>query len=337
MEYIRTFEEFNLVDLFKKKDDNNNNEINNVPSNFIFMTNNLENILLNIKGNLISDVFLALKYIDEEKLLPIYANYLDVDKTGAITYLDSKYIESEQFNREYFIHPRRQGIRVSKALGKILKPEFLPNDQVELEKFMNAWKAMLDSKLRVEELVGNDILKAFDTKNVKDSGGSCAVGSHCSKFTGLIKNPNNYSVFVVWEKNDFGDEGIIGRRVGIKGIQTKTFGAFKEGVEYSLLNNFYGRGGTKSATDMFLLNYAKNSGFQYAMMHYGEGPINLKTMRELDREKDIFRVKIENPMIGGYPSFDRLFINFYTGEVTSYKTGKDNGFVDMYGARPPVF
>jgi hypothetical protein len=334
MSYIRTYEEFNW-NPFKKEEEEAPLVIPSTFSlNTLFLSPALNNALSNIPRMPIADLFLSLKDIDPDKLVNNYVNYLDVDKEGNMSYLDKRDISPEDqglFNQKYYHAPKRQSTRPNRVLPKILKAEYLINDQREVERFVNAWKAVFESGLVVEELIGSDILRAYGfTGEMKDTGGSCAATGHGkSKFDILVKNPNNFSALVVFEQ-----KGIIGRRIAIKGIQTIDSGVFRRGQHYTMLNNFYGKGGHGSATDNLMLNFARSKGYRYT----NDGPRDIIANQHLRRDENVFRVRIDNTRVGSsYPPFDGFFVNFQTNEVSNYVSGRDAGWQGMYGANPRGF
>jgi hypothetical protein len=333
MDFLRTYEEFDfnpLHHLFRQRL-NRFGDANDV----VFISNNFANALYNIPANPLKALFQSLKNIDKDKLVDKYANYLDVDEKGNVSYLDGKYLVDEPvYKKEFFIDKRRQNIKVTKLLPKVLKPEFIPNDQVQVEKFINGWKTVFDSKLRVEEFIGEDILRAYNYKQeVMDSGGSCALFPNCgkkSRFDVLVNNPDTFSAIVCFE-----DKYIIGRRVGVQGVQCKTEGYFKEGTHYKFLNNFYGRGGTNSQADIMITNFAKASGYDAGWGY--DGLESYKDNKKLHYDKDVFRIKVPNlDQKEIYPSFDIFGVNFKLGEIASY-TFRTKDWQDFYGASPPAY
>lgn len=336
MRYVKTFEEFDInpLNLFKKE--KSQSAVMSYEDDTIFLSNNLVNTLKNVGNNNICSLFFTLKMIEEDKLIQNHANYLDVDGKGNISYLDGKYlVEENGFNPEEFTNPKRQNIKVTKIFTKILKPEYLPTEQKDIETFINGWKGIFENDLRVEELVGEDILRAYNYKDeMSSSYGSCAVfakGYNYIKkemFDVLTKNPDTFSAFVVFKGNK-----IIARQIGIKGIQTKTHGEFKEGEYYKVLNNYYGEGGLRSKPSQMILKYAKNCGYSH---------LNSCYLYEIDSDysrrvspKSIFRVHTNTRQKSNYPPFDGFYVNFYTDEIAS-KVPKELGsekWLSMYNAK----
>jgi hypothetical protein len=339
MRYVKTFEEFDILNLFKGKEKVVATALN-YDNDTIYLSNNLINTLKNVGNNNICSLFFTLKMIEEDKLIPNHANYLDVDGKGNVSYLDGKYLlEETEFNPEGFTNPKRQNIKVTKVFTKILKPEYLPTDQRDIESFINSWKGIFENELRVEEFTGEDILRAYNYKNeMPSSYGSCAVftkgSSHVKKemFDILTKNPETFSAFVVFR----GDK-IIARQIGIKGIQTKTHGELKEGEYYKILNNYYGEGGTKSKAGMMILKYAKNCGYKY--INYGNLYEIDSDYKKMASKDSIFRVHANTRQKSTYPAFDGCYVNFHTNEIAT-RIPKENGngkWQGMYHARCPVF
>jgi hypothetical protein len=277
--------------------------------------------------------------IEKDKLLPNHANYLDVDGNGNVSYLDGKYlVEENNFNQEGFSTPKRQNIKVTKVFTKILKPEYLPTDQRDIESFINAWKGIFENDLRVEEFVGEDILRAYNYKGeMPESYGSCAVFSKYKDYVKkemfdiLTKNPQTFSAFVVFKKGTNSSDMIVARQIGIKGIQTKTHGEFKEGEYHKVLNNYYGEGGNKSRAALMILKYAKNCGYTHINQN---GFCKIDSSNEV-RYSNIFRVRTNTRQKMTYPAFDGFYVNFYTNEIAS-SIPKDGNWQPMYHANCPT-
>lgn len=324
MEYLKTYEELihdeqgyispGIFDSYTK----------------IEMSKELINLLKNIQNNEYSSLFLSLLSIKTEYLQSNRPDYLDIDNDGNVSYLDFKFIEKR--GSYYFNDYRRQRIKVTRILSKLIKPEYITISQVEIEKFSNAWKAMFSDEIDVQEFKGEEILRAYNYNGeVKNAGGSCAIFPGCGKKEkfNVLTNNDNFSAFVV-----FDNTGIVGRTLAISGTQVETQGIFKKGEYYKILNNFYGKGGPGSPTDIAIRNYAKIKGYRF-YNHYG-----LKHMENhlpISYNKDIFKIKIENAYQElNYPSIDGLYFNFNTKELaTNYPDGLfNNEWVNMYNAKP---
>lgn len=314
MDYLKTYEEIFIN--FKKG--NNKIKISTI----------LINILQKIVNNQYSKLFLSLPSIDNNFLIDNHPDYLDVDKNGNISYLESKYIVENEYNENYFLDVRRQKIKVTRILFKIIKPEYINITQPEIERFSNIWKLTFDDEIDVIELKGDDILRAYNfTNEVKFGGGSCALYPYCGskeRFDILTKN-DNFSAYVAIDKT-----GIIGRRLSVGGIQTETFGMFKKGEYYKILNNFYGKGGNNSLADLSIREYAKDTECMIYHLYYFKKIDNDENLSQ----KDIFRIKIENTyQKHQYPAIDNFIFNFNKKEISN-GSKQENGWVSMYGAFP---
>lgn len=331
MEFLKTYEEFNFKNfdhLFKKRAYTLGSKYDT-----IYLSNNILNAMQNIDNNSIASLFISLKNISKDKLVDGYANYLDLDEKGTVSYLDGRYLKEEtEYKGAFFTDQRRQNIKVTKVLAKILKPEYLPTNQVDVERFANAWKVIFDNRFRVEEMIGEELLRAYNYKDeVKNSGGSCALFPNCGsvgRFDVLVKNPDIFSAMVVFDGPD-----IVGRRIAVKGTQIKDHGYFKEGQYYKFLNNYYGQGGSGSAVDQMISKFAKNVEFDAG---WGYGLYSYKDEKKLDSAKDIFRIKLPNfKQKDRYPSFDIFRVNFQLEEIASSKPLGEVGWQDFYGAYSP--
>jgi hypothetical protein len=310
----------------------------------IYMTDDLVNNMARAHGNKYAAAVLNLLKADRDKLIDNHANYLSVETDGTISYLDGRYLKEEtEYNpANYDDARRRQKVKATKILQKILKPEYIPQEQTVIEQFSTYWKTLYDESTRVEELVGEDILRAYNYNNeVNGSLGSCAGFSeytvketHKKRFEVLIKNPENFTAFVVWK-----DGKIVGRRIGVKGIQTKTHGFFQEGELYKYLNNFYGPGYGSQANKMIEALALKQG---YVAEYGSYCKCFLKDKKKL-REEDVFRIKVQNGLDqkAMFPAFDSMVVNFQTNEVASRVPGPSKnpepGWTKFYGAVPPSY
>jgi hypothetical protein len=245
----------------------------------------------------------------------IYANYLDFDGNGNITYLyNDKAIQyDDNYNSD-----QRSLIKITKILNKILlnKEEIYNKYKITqqvIEFFINEWSSIFDKSIKIEEWSGHKILDAF---NYSDNIDTTKFGTSCANFNDpdngfqepkeewykvYIENPNNIKCIVSLKGNT-----LTGRRLIIEGEQQFDYGILKKGKKYTIINGYYGEDGTNSIFDKKILQYIKDNKSNPCLNT--SSLLNIKTKKRVDKDERII-VKLDKTDFPQYPPFDNVYIN----------------------------
>jgi len=269
--------------------------------------------------NKVVQLFLLIKDIDPVNLVNNPVDFLDVNQKGEISFIPRRLSSGG----DPFKNTNRQGTKkINRLIKRIVTNKYYDENITpkDIELFMNKWNILFDDSYKLTILEGDDILDAYNTDKI----GGGWDGSSCANSRGNNMNINKFKVYtensqikcvVVYHKGK-----IYGRRMLFEGIQTETLGDFIEGTKYLLLNGFYGQGGTGSKIDQVIKRWGDDNNAHFIENLYYK-PL------------DIFRIKIDNVKYPNYPPWDSMLVNFTTGEISSKKKNKENGWTSAYGAR----
>lgn len=243
--------------------------------------------------------------IHRENLIENPADFLDIvftdENYGYISYLKEKY-SNDLVNS--WTSPKRIAQKATKALKEFYKPEYIEKHltNADFELFFNLINAQKDS-LKIVEFRGEDVLRAYNYTHelVKSGfGSSCAnfnqkeINGSFSKepkkehFDVYIKNPENFGVAVLMEK-----DAIIGRISFQQGPNLLTTETYKKGEIGTVMNTYHGVSGP---SHIKIINYLKD---KYNAKPRGFGfAINMETR------------------FAQYPPFDSMYVCFQHNILT---------------------
>jgi hypothetical protein len=248
--------------------------------------------------------------INKKNLVVDPVDYFDLVDDGCISFMKSKNYKGDPWDKS-----KRQKVKVSKVLRDIYNEKYLKSmiKETDIEAFNIKWGILMKKDEKgphVEELRGEDILRAYGVTDKIDIGGSCAnwSGKDTSIYDIYTKNPENCGTVVAVDK------GIIKGRITFQqGIQFETNGKFKKGEYYTVYGNFYGRCGQYP---IMLIDYLKNK-------------YNAKHMKETE---GAFIIPYET-RFAHYCPFDGMYVCFEENLLSDQKVG--NHWVRAYGAQCP--
>lgn len=167
----------------------------------------------------------------------------------------------------------RNSLRIGRFVNKVFPGKYTDK---QIEEFVNAFKASIESKERFEIVEGEDIVKWYNYRNyltIRGTlGNSCMKDKSDSTFRIYVSNPEICRMLIL--RSDDDDEKIIGRALIWKLSSIKRAGKDLEGVEY-----FMDRQYTINDSDVVKFkNYAKEQGWAYKAYnnHHSFEPIFYK-------------------------------------------------------------
>jgi len=188
----------------------------------------------------------------------------------------------------------------------------LINNHFEL--FSNGVKVFFDDiSYKIKIMSGDEIEPTFDENNVTiDCKESSCLTDHVntdSGFFDLYRNNKEARSLIVYDETK-SKNNIIGRRMIFTGKQIGNHGIFKDGVEYTVANLFYGHSGRGGVIDIYLNEWCKKN--------------NIILINELNSSVDFFRIKLTNTNVKVFPPMDKIaYINPFDNELSNHNFGKD--------------
>jgi len=195
--------------------------------------------------------------------------------------------------------------------NKINNKQPLINKHFEL--FSNGVKVIFKkSPYKIKILSGNDIEPTFDNKNLtKDCEYKSCLSRHVDDISGyfdLYKTNKETRSLIIYDDTKTSNY-ILGRRMIFTGKQIGNHGIFKDGVEYTVANLFYGTAGRGGIIDLYLKKWCKKN--------------NILLIGDLKEGIDKFRIKITDANVKQFPPMDDIcYINPYDNEISNYNFGK---------------
>lgn len=267
-----------------------------------YLSEELINLLSNIKNNKLSELYLSLsKYQDKSILQNDLPNYLSFDSEGNLTFLKNRYSsELDKWNTN-----RRTKMKMSRAIKLFYKEDYLEKNlkHADIDIFNKLWNDFFnDENIEIVELRGDDVLRAYNYTRELDQakfgftcanfgqnepGGSRYQEPKKSWFDIYTKNPNNIGVVVAIK-----DGKIVGRRNFQEGEQVVDYGKNKAGTRQTVYGYYYGELGRGSIYDMKITDYLKSKGGKQI------------------EDNPHFIIQLDETKFPDYCPFDSMYVNF---------------------------